>query len=128
MARQTRRHRYGERPGVAYLFLSPWVVGVLLLTLGPMVATLYLSLTHYDIFTAPRWAGLANYRRMFLEDDRFLASVGVTLRYVAFSVPMKLALALAVALLLNRASRALGLYRSAFYAPSLLGASVAVAL
>ena len=129
MARQAaRRHRYGERPGVAYLFLSPWVAGVLLLTLGPMVASLYLSFTDYDLFTAPAWIGWANYHRMFVEDDRFIAAVGVSLRYVAFSVPMKLALALAVALLLNRASRALGFYRSAFYAPSLLGASVAVAL
>jgi multiple sugar transport system permease protein len=129
MARQAaRRHRYGERPGVAYLFLSPWVAGVLLLTLGPMVASLYLSFTDYDLFTAPVWIGWANYHRMFVEDDRFIAAVGVTARYVAFSVPMKLALALAVALLINRASRALGFYRSAFYAPSLLGASVAVAL
>ncbi|GIJ49015.1 sugar ABC transporter permease [Virgisporangium aliadipatigenens] len=123
-----RHHRYGERPGIAYLFLTPWVIGVLLLTLGPMLASLYLSFTDYDLFTSPEWVGLENYERMFTEDPRFLASVWVTLKYVLMSVPLKLAAALAVALLLHRASRMTGLYRSAFYAPSLLGASVAVAL
>ena len=126
--RPARRYRYGERPGIAYLFLSPWVIGAVGLTIGPMLASLYLSFTDYDLFTAPRWVGLDNYRQMFTEDPRFLTSVWVTLRYVLISTPLKLAAALAVAVLLNRASRAQGFYRSAFYAPSLLGASVAVAL
>lgn len=126
--RPVRRHRYGERPGIAYLFLSPWVIGAVGLTIGPMLASLYLSFTDYDLFTAPRWVGFDNYRQMFTEDPRFLTSVWVTLRYVLISTPLKLAAALAVAVLLNRASRAQGFYRSAFYAPSLLGASVAVAL
>jgi pectin-derived oligosaccharide transport system permease protein len=123
------QHRYGERPGIAYLFLSPWVAGALLLTIGPMLASLYLSFTDYDLFTAPRWVGFDNYARLFGEDPRFLTSVWVTLRYVLISTPLKLAAALAVALLLVQAGRrAQGFYRSAFYAPSLLGASVAVAL
>ncbi|MBN1174204.1 MAG: sugar ABC transporter permease [Micromonosporaceae bacterium] len=117
-----------ERPRVAYLFLSPWVAGALLLTVGPMLASLYLSFTDYDLFTTPKWIGLENYRRLFTSDDRFVSSVWVTLRYVLISTPLKLAAALGVALLLNRASRAQGVYRSAFYAPSLLGTSVAVAL
>jgi multiple sugar transport system permease protein len=123
-----KRYRYGERPAIAYLFLSPWVAGALLLTVGPMLASLYLSFTDYDLFTSPEWVGLDNYRRMFTDDPRFMSAVGVTLKYVLLSVPLKLAAALAVALLLNRASRLSGFYRSAFYAPSLLGASVAVAL
>ncbi|MBT8226158.1 MAG: sugar ABC transporter permease [Dactylosporangium sp.] len=122
------RYRHDERPAIAYLFLSPWVAGALLLTIGPMLASLYLSFTDYDLFTTPAWVGLDNYRRMLTEDDRFLASVWVTLRYVLISTPLKLAAALGVALLLNRASRVQGAYRSAFYAPSLLGTSVAVAL
>src|SRR5262245_59794900 len=93
-----------------------------------MAASLYLSFTDYDLFTAPHWVGMQNYRRLFTDDPRFLTAIGVTLRYVLLSTPLKLAAALAVALLLNRPSRAQGLYRSAFYAPSLLGASVAVAL
>jgi multiple sugar transport system permease protein len=123
-----KQYRYGERPGIAYLFLSPWIVGVLLLTIGPMLVSLYLSFTSFDLFSSPRWVGLRNYERLFIEDERFLNSVWVTLKYVLISTPLKLAAALAVAMLLNRASRLQGLYRSAFYAPSLLGASVAVAL
>ncbi|HEU5472677.1 MAG TPA: sugar ABC transporter permease [Actinophytocola sp.] len=122
------RRPHGERPGIAYLFLSPWVLGALLLTIGPMLASLYLSFTDYDLFTAPNWVGFDNYRRLFADDPRFLTAIWVTLKYVLISTPLKLVAALAVALLLNRASQASGLYRSAFYAPSLLGASVAVAL
>ncbi|WP_117209554.1 carbohydrate ABC transporter permease [Allorhizocola rhizosphaerae] len=114
--------------GVAYLFLSPWVIGALLLTIGPMLASLYLSFTDYDLFSTPNWIGLENYRRLIEDDPRFLTAIWVTLKYVALSTPLKLVAALAVAMLLNRASRAQGFYRSAFYAPSLLGASVAVAL
>ena len=125
---ERKSYRQDERPGIAYLFLTPWVLGALLLTIGPMLASLYLSFTDYDLFTTPRWIGVENYRRMFTEDDRYLSSVWVTLRYVLISTPLKLAAALGVALLLNRASRAQGAYRSAFYAPSLLGTSVAVAL
>jgi multiple sugar transport system permease protein len=124
----TSQVRYGERPGIAYLFLSPWILGVLFLTIGPMLASLYLSFTDYDLFTTPEWTGWANYRRLFTEDPRFLSAVWVTLKFVVIATPLKLAAALGVALLLNRPSRAQGFYRSAFYAPSLLGASVAVAL
>ncbi len=114
--------------GAAYLFLSPWIIGATLLTVGPMLASLYLSLTDYDLFDPPKWVGLNNYLVMFTQDDRFWAAVGTTMRYVLLSVPLKLVLALAVAMLLNRPRRGGGLYRSAFYAPSLLGASVSLAL
>ena len=114
--------------GAAYLFLSPWIIGATLLTVGPMAASLYLSLTDYDLFDPPKWVGLDNYLVMFTRDDRFWAAVSTTARYVLLSVPLKLVLALAVALLLNRPRRGGGLYRSAFYAPSLLGASVSLAL
>jgi len=112
----------------AYLFLSPWILGALLLTIGPMVASLYLSFTDYNLFESPHWVGLDNYRRLFTEDAHFWASVRVTLRYVLISVPLQLAIALAVAVLLNRPRKGLGFYRSAFYAPSLLGASISLAL
>ena len=72
LRRPRRGYRYGERPGIAYLFLSPWVLGALLLTLGPMLASLYLSFTDYDLFTTPEWVGLENYRRLFTDDERFL--------------------------------------------------------
>ncbi|MEV6342844.1 sugar ABC transporter permease [Actinoplanes sp. NPDC051851] len=120
--------RYGERPSIAYLFLSPWVLGALLLTLGPMAASLYLSFTDYDLFTAPEWVGLDNYVRALTVDPHFWNSVWATTKYVLVAVPVQMAAALAVAMLINRRSRAQGVYRSAFYAPSLLGASVSVAV
>jgi multiple sugar transport system permease protein len=125
--RPPRRHRR-DRPGVALLFLSPWAVGALLLTVGPMLASLYLSFTDYDLFSSPEWVGLDNYRRLLTDDARFLASARVTATYVLLAVPVKLAAALAVALLLNRPRRGQGFYRSALYAPSLLGTGVALAL
>nr|WP_307830478.1 sugar ABC transporter permease [Lentzea nigeriaca] len=119
-----------RRPrNVAYLFLGPWLLGAIGLTVAPMVVSLYLSFTDYDLFNSPRWIGLDNYLKLFGDDPRYLQSVGVTLRYVAWSVPMKLVLALAVALLLNSLrGKGQAFFRSAFYAPSLLGASVGLAL
>jgi multiple sugar transport system permease protein len=100
---------------------------MLLLTIGPMAASLYLSFTDYNLFTAPNWIGLENYRRMF-DDSRWLQSVRVTGWYVLIGVPVKLAAALGVALLLNHRRRGQSFYRAAFYGPSLIGASVSVAI
>ncbi|WP_406449318.1 sugar ABC transporter permease [Streptomyces sp. NBC_01622] len=126
-APRERRGR-GQRSGPAYVFLSPWILGVVLLTLAPMAVSLYLSFTDYDLFDPPKWVGLRNYSDMFTADPRYWRSVGTTLLYVVVAVPLKLALALGVALLLRGTRRAKGFYRSAFYAPSLLGASMSIAL
>lgn len=92
-----------------------------------MLASLYLSFTRYDLFAAPQWAGLDNYR-LLLEDPRFRQSARVTLTYVVLGTPIKLVAALAVAVLLNSNRRGQGFYRSVFYAPSLIGASVSIAI
>src|SRR5690606_10318761 len=117
---------HNHAPG--YLFLLPWFIGFFGLTVGPMITSLYLSFTHFDLLTAPRWTGIDNYMRMFTNDPKFAASMRVTMFFVIFSVPLKLAFALGVALLLNRGIRGLPLYRALFYLPSLLGASVAIAI
>lgn len=111
-----------------YLFLLPWFIGFFGLTIGPIITSLYLSFTNFDLLTAPQWVGADNYIRMFTNDPKFVASMRVTLFFVVFSVPLKLAFALGVALLLNRGMRGLPLYRALFYLPSLLGASVAIAI
>jgi len=116
------------RNAIGYLFLGPWLLGFLLLTLGPMLASLYLSFTDFDLFTPPTWLGLDNYARLLTSDRRYLHSLSVTVNFVLLSVPLKLAFALAVAMVLNRALRGIGLYRSIYYLPSLLGGSVAVAI
>jgi multiple sugar transport system permease protein len=117
---------HNDVPG--YLFLLPWLVGFLGLTIGPMVTSLYLSFTDFDLLTAPDWVGADNYIRMFTNDPKFWASMRVTMFFVVFSVPLKLAFALAVAMLLNRGIKGLPMYRALFYLPSLLGASVAIAI
>jgi multiple sugar transport system permease protein len=110
-----------------YVFLLPWLVGFLGLTLGPIAASLWLSFTRYDLLSAPVWVGLQNYVDL-LSDPRYLQSVKLTLTYVALAVPLRLTFALLLALMLNRGIRGLALYRAIYYVPSLLGASVAIAI
>jgi len=120
--------RRGRRENLAgYLFMSPWIAGFLLLTAGPMVASLYFAFTDYNLFTSPKWVGLDNFTRMF-DDSRWQKSVEVTAKYVIIGTPLKLLLALGVALLLAQSRRGQAFYRAAFYAPSLIGASVSIAL
>lgn len=114
--------------GAAYVFLFPWLAGFLVLTLGPALYSLYLSFTDYDLIGAPRWTGLDNYTRIATNDPKFAASVRVTLTFVLLSVPLKLAFALGIAVMLNRGLKGLTLYRAIFYLPSLLGTSVAIAI
>lgn len=116
------------RSRAGYAFLLPWLVGFFGLTLGPTLISLYLSFTRFDLFRPPRWIGLDNYVRIATADPNFMASMRVTFLYVVFSVPLKLAFALALATVLNRGIRGLPIYRAIFYLPSLLGASVAIAI
>jgi len=111
----------------ALLFLGPWILGFVLITLGPMLASLYLAFTDYNLLSPPEWSGLDNFQAM-LDDSRLLNSLRVTFIYVFVGVPISLAVALAVAVLLDRGMRGLAFYRSVFYLPSLLGASVAIAV
>lgn len=111
-----------------YLFLLPWFAGFVFFTLGPTLASLYLSFTKFDLLTAPRWAGLDNYVFMFNNDARFRAALTVTFIYLIFEVPLKLAFALLIAVALDKAVRGGNLYRAIFYVPSLLGGSVAIAV
>jgi multiple sugar transport system permease protein len=111
----------------AYLFLLPWLLGLVVITVGPMIASLYLSFTDYSLLAPPEWIGIKNYQRM-ASDPRLLNSVRVTLTYVIVSTPLQLGLALGIAVLLNRGMRGLAFYRSVFYLPSLMGSSVAIAL
>ncbi|NBE97709.1 sugar ABC transporter permease [Nonomuraea sp. KC401] len=132
LARGRRRRRRSSPSGpardrIGYLFLAPWFAGMALFTVGPILASLYLSFTEYTLLKPPEWLGLDNYRQM-LADPRLHKSLGVTFVYVFVSVPVQLVLALALALLLNRGARGLSFYRSVYYLPSLLAGSVSVAI
>ncbi|MGH2558824.1 MAG: carbohydrate ABC transporter permease [Thermomicrobiales bacterium] len=102
-----------------YLFIAPWLVGFLVLILGPIIASFYYSLTDYQIVQAPTFVGLDNYRRM-LEDDLVWQALKVTSIYVAVSTPLVLVLSFGVAVLMNQQVRGVGAWRTIFYLPNLI--------
>jgi multiple sugar transport system permease protein len=111
---------YRRREAIGgFLFIAPWIVGFLVFTLGPIIASLYFSFTNYQVVKPPVWAGLANYRRL-LEDDLFWQSLKVTSIYVAISVPLGLVLSFLVALLMNQKVKGIGFWRTIFYLPNLV--------
>ncbi len=105
---------------IGLLFISPWIIGVLLFTLGPFLASFILSFTEYDIVTPPEWVGLENYERMFEGDKLFLKSLRNTAVYVGGSTAIRIVLGFALALLLNTKVRFLGVWRTLFYVPSVV--------
>jgi multiple sugar transport system permease protein len=118
----------------SYAFLLPWLLGLFVLTLYPMIYSLYLSFTQFNILQPPKWVGLRNFFVMFggsdqfPRDERFLHSLFVTFRFVFISVPLKLVFALAVAMLMNQKLKLIPFYRAIYYVPTLLGGSVAIAV
>ncbi|GAA4846543.1 sugar ABC transporter permease [Paenibacillus vulneris] len=113
---------------VGYVFTAPFIIGFLIFTLYPILSSLYYSFTEYNLMEAPRWIGFDNYIKIFTDDDKIWKSFQVTFTYVFASVPLRLGFALLVAMLLNKAARGIGVYRSAYYLPSLIGGSVAVSI
>ena len=115
--RGSRRARHNRIVG--YLFISPWLIGFLVFALYPFLASLFYSLTSYDILTPPRWVGLSNYGLM-LKDGLFWRSLGNTLYFTVFAVPLTTVMAIAIAMLLNMKVRGLAIYRTIFYLPSVV--------
>jgi multiple sugar transport system permease protein len=103
-----------------YLFASPWLLGLCVLTVGPMIYSFYISFTHYDVLSPPVWLGLANYHDLFLADPMFWTALGNTVYYTIFSVPLGLLGSLLLALLLNRQVRGIALFRAAYYIPTVI--------
>lgn len=112
----------------ASVFLLPWILGFLFITAGPLIGSLYLSFTDYNLLESAQWIGLDNYSRLLQDDPRFYKSLAVTGIYVLVSVPLQLAFALTLAIYLDKGVRGLNFYRSVYYLPSLIGGSVAVGL
>lgn len=115
-------------PLAGYLFISPWLIGFLALTAYPLFLSLYYSFTNYTLMQPMEWIGTRNYERIFTSDPNFVQSAKVTFTYVLASVPLKLAVALFVAIILNKAVKGIGVYRTAIYFPSLIGGSIGVSL
>ncbi|WP_238654822.1 carbohydrate ABC transporter permease [Paenibacillus piscarius] len=115
-------------PLAGYLFISPWLIGFLALTAYPLFLSLYYSFTDYTLMQPMQWIGARNYERIFTADPKFIQSAKVTFMYVLASVPLKLAAALLVAMVLSKAVKGIGVYRTAIYFPSLIGGSIGVSL
>lgn len=121
MASASRR-RWVDRPEFwGFLFVTPWLLGFLIFTAGPMLASLYLSLTKYDLANM-EFVGMENYRRLLFKDELFWKSLRVTVLYALFTVPLGIAGSLSLALLLNQKVRGQRIFRTLFYLPSLVPA------
>ena len=106
----------------------PFIIGLLLFLVVPMLLSAYYSLCDYNILAPAQWVGLKNYIKIFTADIKFVKSLSVTLYYALISVPLRLLFALIVALILLKNTRLTGFYRAAYYLPSIIGGSVAVAI
>lgn len=111
-----------------YAFISPWLIGFILFTIIPMGLSFILSFTQYDLLSPPKWVGFENYINMFTNDDRFINALKATFSYVFAAIPLRLIFALFVAMLLVKNRKLVSGYRAAYYIPSLIGGSVAVAV
>jgi multiple sugar transport system permease protein len=114
-----RRWPRADKTIAFWLFVSPWLIGFCLFTVGPMASSVYVSLTSWDLITAPKFVGLANYAEAF-RDPQVAQALKVTLLYAVISVPLQTALAFLVALLLNTELPGMRLFRTVWYLPSLV--------
>ena len=115
-----------RRLGLAYL--SPYIIGLIVFTAFPFISSFLMSFTNYDLMTTPDYVGIENYRYMLTEDDLFWKSMSVTFAYVFLTIPVKLAFALFIAFILNFKLKGIGFFRTAYYIPSILGSSIAIAV
>jgi multiple sugar transport system permease protein len=118
--RRMPRHRVREAID-GYLFIAPWLIGFVFLVSGPMVASLLMSFTEWDLLSPPRWIGVANFQQLF-SDPLVGKSLYNTAFFTFFSVPLNLAAALGAALLLNLRVRGRSVFRTAFYLPAIMPA------
>jgi multiple sugar transport system permease protein len=113
-----RLSRSARRSIEGYLLISPWLIGFLALTLGPLLASMFYSFTYYNIGEAFRWTGLDNYKSLIFEDPLFWTSLYNTVYYTLLAVPSTLIVALGFALLLNQKVWGMPFFRTAYYLPS----------
>ncbi|MGZ4461755.1 MAG: carbohydrate ABC transporter permease [Gaiellaceae bacterium] len=118
--RRARRRAMWRRRRLVLLLMSPWLVGFSVFFGYPLVMSVYLSFNHYDLLSSPRWIGLANYRYMFNLDPQVADAVKNTLWWIAIAVPLQVVFAFGIALMLARARRGVGVFRTIFYLPALL--------
>lgn len=124
-----RKSIYKRKDNImGYLLLSPWLFGFLAMWLIPSLISIYYSMTDFNLLNTPSFIGVDNYIRAFTQDDSFVQALKVTFLYVIVLVPLRLIFALFVAMLLNTKHKGLGLYRTFYYIPSIIGGSIAVSI
>lgn len=105
---------------VGYLFISPWLIGFLTFAAWPFLRSIYLSFTRYNIVTPPKWVGLANYEMLLTQDELFIKSAWVTVKYAIIAVPLSIIAGVALAMLLNINVKGIAVFRTIFYLPSIV--------
>lgn len=126
--RMTLSEKMNNAHVAGYVFILPFIIGLLVFTVIPFFTSLYLAFTEYNVLSPAKWVGVSNFRKMFFEDKLFWTSFFVTFKFALIQVPVKLAVSLLVAIVLSKSTRLTSYYRAAFYIPSLMGSSVAIAL
>lgn len=119
-ARWRWRSLRGQEALAGLLFASPWIIGFAFLNIYALYMVIYYSFTDFGLFTTPRWIGIENYEELFVYDERFSISLYNTIYYVVFSVPLGIATAFLLAVLLNQKVRGLAWFRTFFYLPSVV--------
>ncbi|WP_051556718.1 carbohydrate ABC transporter permease [Alkalihalobacterium bogoriense] len=127
-AKQQQKKKALKETLTGYAIISPWLIGFILLIAGPMLVSLYLSFTNYDLLSSPNWIGIQNYINVLTNDPRFVQSLKVTMIFVFVSTPLKLIFALFLAMLFNTGRKGTGLFTTIYYIPSIIGGSVAIAV
>ncbi len=117
----------GSDQVAGYIFIAPFLVGFFCFTLIPITASVYFSFSQYDLLSRPVLSGLVNFKAMF-GDENFWKSLAVTFHYAFVSVPLRLIFALAVAMIFARKAKGVGVYRTVYYLPSIIGGSIAVSV
>ena len=122
-----KRNRKNDESRLGWLMASPWIIGFVIFTAGPMIASLWLAGTSWDLLTPPQWVGLANFQTMLWEDELPLHAMRITVLYAVMALPLHLFFGVSLAMLLNTKIRGLAILRTIYYLPAIL-AGVAVAL
>ena len=122
------KQRLNEEHTAGFIFVLPFIIGFLAFSAIPIIISFCLSFTRYDILGSPTFIGVENFVRMFTDDDKFWKSFGTTFFYAVVSVPLKLIMALFVAMLFVKTTRFTSVMRAVYYLPSIMGGSIAVAV
>lgn len=127
VSKRTLGQMLNKEQVAGYIFIAPFIIGFLAFIAVPMIMSFGFSFTKYNILSEPTFIGLDNYIKMF-QDPKLIKSFWVTIKYVLLSVPLRLIMALAVAMLLVKSTKLSSFYRAIYYLPSIIGSSVAVAI